>query len=399
MKKAILLFLTLTYFTNYAQTKFEKGYFINNSGERIECFIKNLDLLNSPKDFTYKLSETSKPYKATIHDAKVFEIYDIVKYERHTVDIDRSSELYYEISATRKAEFEEEQLFLKVLIEGKASLYHYAETNLSRFFYKNINSNLEQLVYKSYKENFDFDIKKNERYKQQLMNNLNCNNLKKTKFTNLKYQKNSLINFFIDYNKCIDAKYINYDIKKTKESKSYFNLNIRPGINTSTVFSENGTSQIRNLDYGTKTTARLGLELELVLGFNNNKWALIVEPTYQSYFSETEDSLNRKKTINYTSIDIPFGIRHYMFLNDTSKFFINALIITDFPFNSEVDVDNSNRFEIDSVLNYGIGLGYKYNDRYSIEFKLISSRELLGNFFRFNVGYRSVSVILGYTIF
>lgn len=34
------------------------------------------------------------------------------------------------------------------------------------------------------------------------------------------------------------------------------------------------------------TSFRFGLEAEFVMGFNNNKWAFLLEPTYQQFESE-----------------------------------------------------------------------------------------------------------------
>ncbi len=44
MKKQYLLFLAIIYsFSSYGQILFEQGYYINNSNEKIDCFIKNND--------------------------------------------------------------------------------------------------------------------------------------------------------------------------------------------------------------------------------------------------------------------------------------------------------------------------------------------------------------------
>ena len=38
------------------------------------------------------------------------------------------------------------------------------------------------------------------------------------------------------------------------------------------------------------TSFRFGLEAEFVMGFNNNKWAFLLEPTYQQFESEGNSS-------------------------------------------------------------------------------------------------------------
>src|SRR5690606_12558691 len=93
MKKLLSILLTvISGFTCYSQILYEKGYFINNPDERIECQIRNLDWDKSTTEFEYRFSENEKPVKATMASVKEFGIYTVSKYVRETVSIDRSSE-------------------------------------------------------------------------------------------------------------------------------------------------------------------------------------------------------------------------------------------------------------------------------------------------------------------
>jgi hypothetical protein len=408
MKKAILLFLTLIYFTNYAQTKFEKGYFINNSGERIECYIEILDLFYTPTMFNYKISKETEKIKVSINEVKIFEIYDVVKYERYNVNIDRSSKIIDEISANRKAIFNEEQLFLKVLVNGKASLFQYSEPNLNRFFFKKDNSKIEQLVFKTYRDGFDYVIKKNERYKQQLLNSLKCkNSLNIKKIKDLSYKKNKLSKLFIEYNRCKGVNYEDYSLEKKKSLKSQFNLSLKAGTRLidfsvdSSVFFES------------KLTARVSIESELVLPINNNKWSLVVEPNYVYYNSKYNDLKSNNSAdnndnfskINYSAIDLPLGIRYYLLFNNKNfKFYINAFVVTNFiiSLQTEPNDENSRIFANEGKkfsFNRSFGIGYKYKNKLSIEYRVLGgTRKLLNldngkDFILFN------SIIFGYTLF
>lgn len=58
MKRNLLLLLALKFsFVVNAQINFEKGYFISNDNEKIECLIKSIDWKNNPTEFKYKLNE------------------------------------------------------------------------------------------------------------------------------------------------------------------------------------------------------------------------------------------------------------------------------------------------------------------------------------------------------
>lgn len=401
----LFTFLLVCTLNLFSQTSFEKGYFINNSGEQIECLIKNLDLLYNPKSFIYKLTKNSSENKASITDVKEFGIYKISKYRRYNVKIDRSSENSDELSLTRSAEFNNDQLFLKVLLEGKASLYEYSESGLFRFFYKI--DNVEQLIFKSYLSKDRFTIKRNERYKQQIVENLKCSDIKENRVKNLKYNSSSLIKLFEDYNKCKNTAFVNYTKNNTKKSDSQFNLS----LNVSTNFLGFSILQAGfDEKFNDKVGLSFGVEAEYIMGFNNNKWAFVINPNYLTYSSIYNDLNERvtkadnSATINYSAIDIPIGMRHYMYLNNKSKFFINAFLVPNFTMKSKIrsinDVVNIRLdYDIKTDVNYAIGMGYKYNNKFSIELRTYTARDLINNFVTVESSLNSTSIVLGYTFF
>ena len=77
MKKQLLFLLTIILsFNCYSQISFEKGYYINNSYQKTNCLIKNIDWKNNPTD--------------------------------------RSSEIMDDLNNDKNPTFKEEKLFLKV---------------------------------------------------------------------------------------------------------------------------------------------------------------------------------------------------------------------------------------------------------------------------------------------
>ncbi|MGB8705710.1 MAG: hypothetical protein WCD31_11825 [Gillisia sp.] len=135
MKKSLIsLFLLVISFSSYSQVSFEDGYYITNSNQKINCQIKNIDWIDTPTEFEYRLSKDATPKTLTIDSVKEFGIDNESRYERFTVDIDRSAEKTENLSENKNPEFKQEQLFLKLLIKGKASLYVYKDHGLWRFF-------------------------------------------------------------------------------------------------------------------------------------------------------------------------------------------------------------------------------------------------------------------------
>ena len=224
-KKRKLLFLGLILTLNsYAQNNFEKGYYITNLNEKVECLIKNIDWKNSPTEIESKVTETDEVNIINLKLVKEFSINNTSKYIKKSVEIDRSSSVITELSYDKKSVFNKEQLFLKVLIEGKANLFVYSDKKLIRYFYNIENSDVEQLIYKRYL-NTDGVIAKNNQYKQQLLNNLKCATISMNKIQNLTYKSKSLSSLFIEYNECHETEF-----KTFVNNKNIFKLNIRPRI-------------------------------------------------------------------------------------------------------------------------------------------------------------------------
>lgn len=407
MKKLLFIFaITILNFNSYSQIKFEKGYYVDNSNQIINCQIKNNDWRNNPTEFEYRLSDNNKPQKATIKSVKEFGVYNASKYIRKTINIDRSSNNINNLSNDRNPKFKKEQLFLKVLIEGKANLYEYIDNNLRRYFYNKGNSNIKQLIFKSYRT-LENNIGKNNGFRQQLWSNLKCPNFKMSKIEGIDYKKNDLVKFFTEYNKCHDNKLI-YSEKRKK--RDLFNLTLRPRLNSSSLTIQNLVLNSNDTDFGDKTGFGFGLEAEFILPFNKNKWSLIVEPTYQSFKSKKSTDVTNVSggklitKVDYNSIEIPVGLRHYFFLNNNSKIFVNASILFDLSSKSSIEfnrIDGStlNSLEIYTRNNLAMGIGYKHNDKYSLEIRYQTSREILSNYPYWNSDYKTFSVILGYSLF
>lgn len=405
MNKLLLFFALILTINCYSQISFEKGYFIDNSGQKTECYIKNNDWGSNPTDFKYKLSENGEIKTNDIESVKEFGIYNIIKYIKAIVQIDISSENINELSTDKNPEFNKVQLFLKVLVEGKANLYEGG--SYKKFFYNIDNSNIEQLIFKSYKKEDQIDV--NNQFRIQLWNNLKCSNISMDEISKLNYQKNSLIKLFSEYNKCNNTDFIDY-AEKQQSKRKVFNFNIRPRINNSSLTIQSETINYENTDFGKKMNFGLGIETELILPFNKSKWALIIEPTYQNFKVTKTKGYNSAiggeiiAAVKYSSIEIPVGLRYYFFLNQNSKIFINACFVYDLNLNSGVEFSMDGRSGIysrdfNNSSNFAFGIGYKLFDKYSIEVKFNTTRNVLNEYVTWNSEYKTTSVILGYTLF
>lgn len=394
MKKYLIIFLLLIIgLSGYAQIRFENGYFISNEGVRTDCLIKNIDWQNNPKEFLYKINKDSEIKSANISGVAEFGVLNQSKYKRFDVDIDQSTEEINALSNTESPEFKKEQVFLKVLIEGKASLYLYESKTLKKYFMSTDSLKIEQLIFKSYLTPEGL-VATNNTFRKQIWNNLRCSDIEMSRVEAANYKQKELIRLFATYNNCQNSSSTKFD---SRVKKDLYNLSIRPGINWSSVFISNSALSSSGSALEKRMSIRLGLENEFVLGFNKNKWAILFEPVFQ-YFKSEGMYLAKKTSIDYKSIEFQAGIRHYMFLNNTSKMFLNGNVIYDLPFSSIVAVEGGEDLEITSRINSAVGMGYKYKDKYGVELKYMFNRNVLGGYTFWGSKYKTIAIVFSYTI-
>lgn len=416
MKKFYLLISLFILSIINAQTKFEPGFYITSSGEKIECLIKNEDWKNSPNSITIKKSESGKSTLINSSLLTEFTIINKKRYKFFIIDIEMSSTHLNQLTSLKEPKFKNEKLLLEILVEGKASLFKYEKNGVLKFFFSNekIKTPKQLLYYKyiiSAEEAIEeqtkgnkissMNIRTNFQYKKDLFENVNC---KKSlqEIRKLYYNESSLIKYFIEYNECSKS-----DITFTKTSKkSKFAIK---GIlttnfnNTELVFLNN---PYYSSNFGTKVGVGFGVELELILPFNNNKWALFLQPSYNLYSDEkvvkqdfASPTFEQKISFNYNYIQLPIGARHYFYLNENSKIGVDIGLNLKFSKKdeqfeySETSVNNHTIYN--SLRNTTFGLNYNYKKiaveaRYFTKTQILSSTHSskYANYNNFSIGLK-----------
>jgi hypothetical protein len=406
LKPFICILVLIITSTANSQVQYEKGYFLDNNKNKTECLIRFLDWDNNPEKFEYKLNEGEDSKTGDVNSISKLEIYNKVIYMAASVDIDINTSTSNELNNNAELELTKKRIFLQLLVEGKANLYHYVDANSRRFYYQIDENQIILLEYKEY-INENNKIAKNENYKGELWNNLKCSSLKLKSVNKARYNQADLISILETYNTCENE--LTYTFKKVKR-KDVFNLTIRPGLNFTSIDLDNpGTNQIltRDLKYDQETSLRIGLQLEYILPTKRRKWAVTLEPTYNYYKTEktynTTPNSNSGQSVtasaDYSSVEIPIGIRHYSLLNEDSKLFISGAYVLDISLKNDIVFSESVKYEGDTGNNLAFGLGYVFKDKYSIEARLNTSRELLKNFDEESADFKGFSLIFGYTIF
>lgn len=414
--KKIFYFITLIITSHlYAQVIYEPGYLITDTGEKLDGFIQNMEWLDSPVVINYKNSLNKDSQEFRIENLLEFSITDGVVYKKRKVKIDLSPVNRDRLSLQMAPEFEEQVVFLKVLIEGEASLYEYSGQGVTRYFYKH--SDKKDFIPLIFKEYFVSDSRfaTNETYKQELFKSLNCSSFNTNTFEKLQYKKENLTRFFEAFNKCKGSNYeIINDKSQVYSEEKKTRLRFKAGIRSSSYsgvfegppfqinineFTLGGPDE--QIDFSNLIGIQFGLEGEFIFNFNRNKISALTEATYFSYKDEVLfdfESGPSLVSIDYSAIEISVGPRYSFFLSNDSRIFLNAQVVV--PFNVNQSILNPNELrpidEFNNLANFAAGAGFEIKDL-SVEFKLQGSRTLV-NDGRLSK-YDNYSVTLGYAFF
>ena len=402
--KPIILFLLLYAVVTQGQINFAKGYFITNEGSRIECFIRNYHWKKSPEEIKYRLSDTGTIRSIDISAIKAFELYDVTKYLRLKTLIDRSTSDPQFMTVEKNPAWSEEILLLEVVVEGKATLYHYQDNDIERFFYRLGDSAIIQLVYKQYlkpdegSENQSTRIATNSFYRNQLLTFLNCPDEKLTDIQEVDYTLRDLEKYFIRYNACKGSP---YSVFSKKANEHLLHLSIVPGMNYSMFHISNRFDESLYFDFGNKINAQASIEAEYILPVGNRRIGLQFAPTYQYLNVQSQNDFG-KATLKFSSIDFPMGIRYYFPAIRKLAFFADAYVIpgASIMFNSAIEIDFNYAvpIKISTDLSYSAGAGVKIG-KFSSAVRYYFNRQLLSKSDFWESDYSRVALLVGYSIF
>jgi hypothetical protein len=386
----------LVMMNSFAQIKFEQAYFIDNNNQRQTGLIKNVDWKNNPSEFEFKASESAQAQTLTINAVKEFGIGELLKYQRVTVKIDRSSDEAKKFSNQRTPEWSEEQVFLKVLLESKASLYYFEDDEVNRYFFKVDESPIEQLVYKKYLIQ-DSKVMTNNDFRQQLSVKFQCQKIAPARFEVITYARGDLMRLFKDYNTCQGQQIV----EPKSNAKSALKFKVLAGIDYSNLSFTNDVFPQDDTDFGHRLSIRAGIEFEYILPFNNQKWSLLLQPAYH-YFSDDGELNGLAVSARYSTIEIPLGLRHYFFINPRNpkkRVFINLLGVTDVARNTKFRLSRGFTYNYkDSFVPITLALGAGLNiGKLSGELRYTGNRGMM-DLANWGNKYTTVSLLFTYTL-
>jgi hypothetical protein len=393
--RSTLLFFTvlLGIFTSTAQQVFDKGYYIKNSGERIEGYLltAGFNKVNA-KSATLEFRAQPGGPSIEIDAADILEagIAEDMKIRKFTVMLDDTN--YYNLDNTNKYPlYETSTVFLSVLAEGEATLYAYETAKGPKFFYtlKSGKSVPEQLMYKKYTD--QNSIRENTAFRQQLFNELQCPGDSFSKFEAVKYERSELLPLIISYNNCHGG---NVQVfKNEKKQKTKFNFSVYAGVNDAAVSLENIDPAV---DSKNSIGLTVGIEEEMMLsGDNWSAFAKIeMERVKASYDNKedlsefTDDYRVHSYEVDLTSFNFQLGSRYYLLAGPKHKIFLDAAAGLDLPggdvthdsyivSGGSIYEDNRKGYRTYANVYLGFGAGYVFSEKFGVAFHFDTAKKLV----------------------
>lgn len=279
----VSLFMATFTISLQAQTNYQPGFIVTTNGDSIKGFINYRDWEQNPLtiQFRSKTDENIKEYGLSDLDA-----FGVAKqlFEKKTILVDKGTRKLEKLTLKEDSSKTIRQVFLRVLVKGKASLYLYADNEYGEhFFMEKDTIPLTELIYRvKLTEN---DVLQQElreelfRFRNQLRAPLFGTPNLAERLSDLKYEKKDLVNLFNDYNK-LSGKIstYNFGIEKIKlewvvvGGLTYNFLKFKG----TDVFTELNAAKIKS-----SVNYVIGAALNITLPRTNGAWATYHEISYK----------------------------------------------------------------------------------------------------------------------
>ncbi|MFM1877833.1 MAG: hypothetical protein RLZZ241_699 [Bacteroidota bacterium] len=392
-------FFVLCILTGYginAQKTLERGYIIDDSGMRIEGWISDEKWGDNPEDVVFRTSRDAASNFLNVKNISAFGIGDYLKYERHKVRLEISSDLTSDLDYRRSPNYEERLVFLKLLVNGPVKLLQFKSSVSSRFFYQLSDSEeIIPLVYKRYRMESGA-IGANLQFRNQLEVVLKCSNGIPLNTDRLEYKQSALIQHFEKYAAC-SGSHVQTQSLPVKDTQ--VKIQGRLGLQrTGLILDQNVSYELPSVnqvtaDYGASNFPVFGVQVEVRLPSRGENWALFVEPSYY------KTNFNTQYTRSYPALEVlvkteakigtfelPIGIKRYIYVGNNNSFFLNMAVAmqfnmaSNFVFISDSQLGRPDNIEAKAPQgNFAFGVGYQANKRLSFEIRMHTTRNILND--------------------
>lgn len=374
MKRTIYLLLVFPFLQLAAQPQYLKGYVIGLDSQRTEGLILVNKWWKNPQRISW-IPEKGAARSVGPEDILEFGIYGQENYISAKVLIDTTGLNDDEPSRQPNIVWSKKTLFLRVLVEGEASLYYYEQDDLRRFFYRTPDEPLSQLIYKVYQKD-EVTAFRYMGYMSQLWEKLRCGEVSEFYVQSIAYGHEDLMRYFREYNEC-SGKMPAVNHRYTRRPRTV-NVKLSPGMSVFDFSFRNGAQPPSIFEYGLVQSPRLALELEMFPYVNSN-WSVLLEPAYHRMRLD-----NTVAIVRYNAIEHSVGLRRYLYARPNSALFSNLHFTFWLAnvFDSEIRFAPTEFFGMSLPLNTGspsfsLGFGYIWMNKLSAEIRISSNKNII----------------------
>lgn len=393
-----VLLLTCSITLSIGQGRFEAGYYVKPSGERVTGEIKNINGRYNPSSIEFRRTQDSETSVLGLDDVKEFGITGKVKYVRAKTKMDVAAPSAA-LSTSRRPDLVQKTVFLKVLVEGRLGLLSWQNEGQQLFFFQDGENTPEQLIYKKYvviDEDNQRQEKENKDYIVQLTTHFDCVGLSAGYWAVVDYTQRSLVVAFTTFNDCDSGKYVPLD-----EDEAWFHLTLRPGIN----WSQLGIDHVlkhRTHRFDPQWSLRTGIEFEALLPSDNSEWALTGEVGYMQYTGQDTvvNFIVGTTQFQLKAIDLAVGGRYYPLIDNDFRLALGLQLSLGVAFDSYLNYDLLPDLDgVDGGIALRAEVGVLFWDRLQVAIQANTDRNVFVNVGGYSSKFSSFSALIGYRVF
>lgn len=422
MKNYYCFAFLLTSIFVFSQKTFSPAYYIDQNNIKKEGFIEDTNPYNSPTKINFKTSVDTQSSEVTIENIKEYKINTDYKFIKYKVDYDYDQIINKDELSIFGVEpnLKQKEILLKLLVEGKVSLYKAIIDDTVFFYVKDENDiNPKLLIHRKY--NLDNSIKENNGFRKELFEKMKSEKFIAKDFLNINYEEKELLSLFrrfnVNDNSLVEQ---NVDLKRG-QNKFYYK--VFGGLSLFHVtFTYNNFYDLESSNSFTNPT--IGFEFSNVLGINSYRSEIFGRLFYQkvsiqsSYYSLSDNGFltDIKLNSDFSSLNLIAGYRYALIKIGNNKLCIDgsvgvsSILSGDFLFDYNLIYTQSNPIQIvttrktnfdDSSLSlfFNIGVGYVLNNKYAINLEYSTPKKYLSNYFTSsNGGFSNLNLIFTYTL-
>ena len=305
--------------TALGQVNFKKGKIITASGDTINGMIEDQNRLRSPFRISFKADNLEKAsyfkpseIKAAILDSGDYYVSSVIE-----IDMDYVKSIKLKESYSNDNVKIVDTVFLRVIIQGKLSLYLFTDDNFKDHFYSTTKTNSYfELIYKRLPVDINgiVYLKEVSLYKSQLTSLMSDCPDALNKISRTEYNEKALFALFRKFNNCLPGNFISYESRYIPSKSSIY---LFTGLDiTKLYFIGSGTYYIENGNFSNSFRPALGIGINIPAIRGQKKYSALLELAWKqydtrlNYFFFEYYEYNIHLQMNYLKLNTAFKYSH-----------------------------------------------------------------------------------------